>query len=467
MTMSTATARSVRHFVFTATLIALPWICAAQDATGSVEPIPPPGVTVPGPAQPSAPPEAAPFSAAGQAWPPAEVAPVPAAGEPLPPPEAAPVSAAAPPSPQDVAPGPAQAEKPAPDGFRMGAFTFKPGGRVKLDVIRDFEPIGSEDYFDTRTIPVDDSEGTNSNIHAKETRLNLDIRGDVEGQELRMFIETDFYGTSSALRLRHAYGTWGGLLAGQTWTTFMDDDNLPRTIDFEAPTAFAQIRQAQARWTEKAGWLTWSAAVEDNKSAILLLTDIPGDAEYPSPDFVGRVRFDFPRGHLTTSGFVGAAAFRPALEDAAGNTDRETVTLWGSMASVKFLPFGKDSAYSVVTYGEGIGRYRGGVTAVLDQNGELHPAGARAFMGGYEHFWAERWSSNGVYSVAETVDEAFYTSLVNKRLEYGAINLLYWFLGDRAWTGVEYLYGSREVFGGGEDTGSAHRVQYAVRFNLP
>ncbi len=70
-----------------------------------------------------------------------------------------------------------------------------------------------------------------------------------------MFIETDFYGTSSALRLRHAYGTWGGLLAGQTWTTFMDDDNLPRTIDFEAPTAFAQIRQAQARWTQKAGWL--------------------------------------------------------------------------------------------------------------------------------------------------------------------------------------------------------------------
>ena len=24
-----------------------------------------------------------------------------------------------------------------------------------------------------------------------------------------------------------------------------------------------------------------------------------------------------------------------------------------------------------------------------------------------------------------------------------------------------------EVFGGGEDTGSAHRLQYAVRFNLP
>ncbi len=59
------------------------------------------------------------------------------------------------------------------------------------------------------------------------------------------------------------------------------------------------------------------------------------------PDIVGRVRFDFPRGHLTTSGFVGAASFRSAVEDAGGNTDRDTVTLWGTMASVKFIPFGK------------------------------------------------------------------------------------------------------------------------------
>jgi hypothetical protein len=356
-------------------------------------------------------------------------------------------------------------EQPTPsaeDGFKMGAFTFKPGGRVKLDVIRDFKPIGSEDSFDTRTIPVDGSEGTNSNIHAKETRLNLDIRGMAEQRELRMFIETDFYGTSSALRLRHAYGSWGGLLAGQTWSTFMDDDNLPRTIDFESPTAFAQIRQAQARWTQKlAPAITWSAAVEDNKSAIVLPTSIPGKAEYPMPDLVTRFRFDVPRGHVTTSGFIGAARFRPTTGDA------DSVTLWGSMASAKFSPFGQDSIYGVFTYGEGIGRYRGGTTAIPDDTGKLHAVGGVALMGGYEHFWLERWSSNAVYSIADTSDEAFYTSAVNKRLTYFAANLLYWFLGDRAWTGVEYLYGHREVFGDAGDAGAAHRVQYAVRFNLP
>jgi hypothetical protein len=88
-------------------------------------------------------------------------------------------------------------------------------------------------------------------------------------------------------------------------------------------------------------------------------------------------------------------------------------------------------------------------------------------MGGYEHFWGERWSTNLVGSGSNTADEDFFTSNVNRRMNYGAVNLLYWFLGDRAWTGVEYLYGRREVYGGGSDNGSAHRVQYAVRFNLP
>src|SRR4029453_82906 len=52
-----------------------------------------------------------------------------------------------------------------PDGFTVGGFVFKPGGRVKLDLIRDFDPITSEDSFDPRTIPVDDSDGTNSVLH--------------------------------------------------------------------------------------------------------------------------------------------------------------------------------------------------------------------------------------------------------------------------------------------------------------
>ena len=66
----------------------------------------------------------------------------------------------------------AQGTSSTPDGFKVGGFTFKPGGRIKLDIIRDFSPITSEDRFDPRTIAVDGSDGGNSNLHAKETRLS-------------------------------------------------------------------------------------------------------------------------------------------------------------------------------------------------------------------------------------------------------------------------------------------------------
>lgn len=36
-----------------------------------------------------------------------------------------------------------------------------------------------------------------------------------DGSELKTVIEGDFFGTGN-LRLRHAYGEWKGILAGQT-----------------------------------------------------------------------------------------------------------------------------------------------------------------------------------------------------------------------------------------------------------
>ena len=352
------------------------------------------------------------------------------------------------------------AAPPAFDGFKMGSFTFKPGGRIKLDVIRDLDPIGSEDSFDPRTIPTDGSEGTNSQLHARETRLTLDMRGPVEGSELRMYVETDFYGSGNVLRLRQAFGSYKGLMAGQAWSTFVDDSNFPNTIDFESPMAFPSIRQAQARFTTKLGAnASWSVAVEDNKSSITTPEGVPGKTEYSMPDLTTRVKFEGSRGHVFASAFLGRARFRPTV----GEPD--DVSLWGSLLSGRVKTFGRDYAYGQFTFGDGVGRYRGGVTAVPDFNGELQPVGLTAFMGGYEHYWSSTVTTNAVFSVTSTPDEPYYPGTFNKELNYGAVNLLYWFLPDRAWAGVEYLYGRREVVGGEE--GTANRIQFAVRFNFP
>ena len=180
-------------------------------------------------------------------------------------------------------------------------------------------------------------------------------------------------------------GAAGGLLAGQTWSTFVDESNFPNTIDFESPMAFPSIRQAQLRCTGKPNEnVSWSVAVEDNKSTITSPTGEPGKAEYPMPDVVGNFRFAGSRGHAFVSGFVGKGRFRPT----DGNPD--SVTLWGFDLSGRLKTFGRDYAYTQFTFGDGVGRYRGGVTAVPDFNGELQPVGLSAWMFGYEHYWSDR-----------------------------------------------------------------------------
>jgi len=372
----------------------------------------------------------------------------------------------------------AQAAPPAkdpakpPDGFKLGDWTFKIGGRVLLDVIQDFNPIANEDSFDTRTIPIDGGDRKNSNLNAKETRLSLDIRGPAEGHELRMYIEGDFYGSGTTFRMRHAYGTWRWMLAGQTWSTFMDEDNIPRTIDFESPTAMAIVRQGQFRVTKTFGSFLWAVAVEDNKSNIIVPENVPGAAEFPFPDLATRFRWTRSNGHIQASAFTGAARFRPSgpnpdPTDRDRDLDPDTVPLWGTLLSINFTTVGRDTAYGMVTYGSGIGRYRGGLTAAPDFDDRLHPVTGIAVMAGYEHFWSPRWSTDAVYSTARADPEPFYTAQVNKQLDYAALNLLYWFLGPRGWMGIEYLWGKRVVFDAAPDSGTANRLQYAVRFNFP
>ena len=379
---------------------------------------------------------------------------------------AAPAQIAVAPAPTPApAPMPAPTLPPAPTSplafSTLTGFTFTVGGRVKLDAIHDFDAIGSTFTFDPRTIPLDGREGTGSRFSIADSRLNLDINGPLMGRPLKLFFEGDLLPNGSNLRLRHAYASYGGLLVGQYWTNFMDEENIPYSLDAETATAYALARGGQIRWTAELAPLTAvSFAVEEPNPEIQVPSTIAGRQESPLPDFTMKLKYRGERGHIQGSAFLGQARFRPDIGEA------EDIALWGVMVSGRIRTFGDDEVYAQLAYGPGIGRYRGGVTSALDPLGQLHNLTVGALMIGYHHYWSSHWSSNAVYAVAELVeDDVGDPSITQKRLEYGAINLRYWIVPRQIYVGGEYLWGFRQIVSGAN--GTADRVQFTVNFNFP
>ena len=353
-----------------------------------------------------------------------------------------------------------QPAAPPPTGFQgqIGDYTWKLGGYVKVDVITDFDDIGSTDSFDVRTIPTTGSTGVGDRvrIHARESRLNLDLRGPSSIGPLRAFFEGDFFSDQNGFRMRHAYGTVGPVLGGQTWSTFMDEKAMSETLDFESPIAFPLIRQAMIRWTQPLEDGSYFAiAVEDPDSDVVPPTGVAGKSEEPLPDLTARLYLENPLGHVQLGAFGGMARFDPD----AGPSDE--VLLWGFNLSTKLATFGKDNAIVQVTYGDGVGRYRGGSTAAPDSDGNLDAITVLGLHGSYQHHWSDELRSTAGYSWGDADLPGGTPTTATEKVTYGWANLI-WQFTDRAWVGIEYLYGTRET--NDDEDGHANRLQLALKF---
>jgi hypothetical protein len=333
---------------------------------------------------------------------------------------------------------------------------LKIGGYVKFDLIHDFNPIGSPDFFDVTKIPTDDSKGESTHMHAKETRLFLDFRSPSKVGELRAYVEGDFYGTSGAFRLRHGYveiaGKW---LAGQTWTNFMDESMIPPTLDFEKPGAYAFARHGLLRYkiaTSKDAYL--ALAIEEPSAT----AEIPsGKTESPLPDFTARFRITKPWGHLQVSGFAGQLRYRSVTDET------QDIALYGGNFSGQLNVLNKDKFSFQVVYGPGVARYRGGISAALDNDDQLEALTGFGYTVTYLHTWSPAFTSLVVYNWGE--DDSISGQPLNSisNVSYVAVNLL-WHFVENAFAGVEYLYGTREDID--EDSGAANRVQFSVRYSF-
>ena len=145
-------------------------------------------------------------------------------------------------------------------------------GYAEAHAIHDLKQPGPSDTFtDLMFQPLDNSGGQKgkTKFTAQTSRFGFESSTPTALGAFNTKVEMDFYsygaGNRNRLRLRHAYGEYAGFLIGQTWSTFMDLDDLPETVDFNGPIGAPFSRRTMIRYTyadAKAGYKL-TAAIED------------------------------------------------------------------------------------------------------------------------------------------------------------------------------------------------------------
>ncbi len=329
------------------------------------------------------------------------------------------------------------------------------GGYVKTDLIHDFNPIASPDFFDVSKIPTDGSKGESTHFNIKETRLKLDVRNPDKG--LRAYIEGDFYGDGTSFRIRHAYVEYKGLLAGQTWSNFMDESIIPPTLDFEKPAAYAFARHGMVRYKHDiSDKIYFGIALEESKATGQAPAE-PGSYQNPLPDFTGRLRMTGNWGHIQLSAFLGTIRYQ------YDTGEKDNITLYGGNLSGQLNFLKKDRIIYQAVVGPGVGRYRGGLSAGVDQNGDLQAIDDLGLTVGVQHYWTDKLSSLVLYNIGNIDNTEGQPPSSMKAGSYLAANLIYNIMKG-TFVGVEYLRGEREDASG--DKGTANRLQFSVRYSF-
>jgi hypothetical protein len=356
------------------------------------------------------------------------------------------------------------------------------GGYVKLDAVFSNPSAGVDTkgdlFLDPTTIVVGPDAGNNERnqvkFGARESRLFVKTNTPTAFGDLNTHVEFDFYGAdgnesvsnSHGFRLRHAYGTLGNLLAGQTWTNFMNPASLPDTLDFGGPVGQIFDRQAQVRWTQSFGAAAgsvggqWSVGLENPETVV----QIPGGASFRAdddhwPDITGQVLFNTSFGKISVHGLVrqirADSAAAPAVVDEK----------WGGAVSAAgVIPaIGKDDFRFTVSAGNAIGRYSDGFfpDGIVGTDGQIRLPKQWGWFAAYRHFWSDQLRSNVVLSTAGENNPAGAPANTNKNTRSAHANLI-WSPVPSTDLGVEYIYGYRETEDGLK--GHLNRLQASAKY---
>ena len=345
------------------------------------------------------------------------------------------------------------------------------GGFAQLDAIADNHQIGSKFSFIVSSIPTSNEGAGQTNFSVKQTRLFVKTEAPTALGPLITYVEGDFFSSSDTnLRLRHAYGQIGDkhqLLAGQTWTTFMDASTYPAIFDYQGPNGMVLVRQPLVRYTEQfSDALRWQIALESPSPDLSSAPSEMGTGTAQLPDLASNVRWSQDWGHLQLAGILRELQF----DRTVGH--RSTELGWGLNFSGSLNVFApvaegkQDNIVYQIAGGKGIANYFNdtsglGLDGFLPSGGNLDALSLWGGFVAYQHYWAPQWASTVGYSYLHVYDVATQAPGTYQSGHYVVANIT-WIPMDRVLVGVEFLYGIRKDLSGahGEDARVSFSAQY-------
>jgi hypothetical protein len=280
--------------------------------------------------------------------------------------------------------------------------------------------------------------------------------------------QTNSYG----FRIRHLFGQFGGLLVGQTWSTFMDVDNYPETVDFNGPIGSTFIRQPQIRYTYAIpDWGSFTAALENSSSYVLDHTGaVLATSLSRMPDAVVRWDKGFDWGAMSLRGLTQELR----VDDGAGAAASKRG--YGAAASVLVKVRATDTFTAGVTGGQGIGRYLNYIEgAFFDANArEIHVERAVGVIAGYQLKTADWMRMNFVYGMTHNFDNAYTDFATANGLDAGRFGVNRWVQQAHVGPiftpvkgvdlGLEGIWAGRQTLGG--ERGNDYRLNFSAKYYI-
>jgi hypothetical protein len=342
-------------------------------------------------------------------------------------------------------------DSPEGRGFLLatpdGSASLRIRGSLRVNAALDFQGLQSQADFNTFEIPVGDANTTEPRFFmaANQTRVGLEVTRETTLGGAFLRLETDFRGTGNSPRLRHAYGTLGRLLVGQTWSTFGDVASLPLTVDLDGPNSSVAVRSVQVRYTwpvKETLRVAWSVEAPEPEVATSD-TSVFRSSFQLTPDIALQVRgIDSEWGHVQIAGI-----FRTIRVKVNGAND-QGVPAGGILVSAVVGASENETWYIQGVAGRGISRY---ITALQGQGLDviLNPATGKAetigSVGGYLTYsrtWPRGVTTSLTPGIINLERKAFSAPGTFAWSGYVSLNA-FWDPTPGTRLGVEYSWGSR------------------------